>query len=108
MNDPNITQSKIAKQLDRSQPTIGIRMKSLEERGLLYHAYGVNGRVTDIFKVVKLEMTHNKPKKVMALAKSCPFMINAIKQSGKYNILLLMASPGLKKINFIIEKSIFF
>ncbi|MEJ2248602.1 MAG: winged helix-turn-helix transcriptional regulator [Candidatus Lokiarchaeota archaeon] len=33
--NPNITHTEIAERVDRSQPTVGLRIKHLEEKGIL-------------------------------------------------------------------------
>ncbi|MFW9972710.1 MAG: Lrp/AsnC family transcriptional regulator, partial [Candidatus Odinarchaeota archaeon] len=41
-NDPTITHTQIAKKVNRSQPTIGMRIKKLEESGVLKFQAGLN------------------------------------------------------------------
>ena len=41
-NQPNITHSKIAKEIGRSQPAVGSRIHRLEERGIVSAQFGLN------------------------------------------------------------------
>ncbi|SRR6056297_1472290 len=102
-DNPNITHSKIAEQLDRSQPTIGLRIKKLEKKGFISHQFGMNLKKLKIFNVVKLQIRLKDPEHIDRLPKMCPFIINAFRQSGKYNVMMLIVSPSLKKIDSIID-----
>ena len=49
-DDPHLTHMEIAKKVKRSQPTIGMRISKLEEKGLLEVQRGVNfKKVPDLF-----------------------------------------------------------
>ena len=47
-NDPNITHSDIAQKVDRSQPTIGMRLKKLTNSGVLKIQAGLESRVLSL------------------------------------------------------------
>ncbi|MHA1618079.1 MAG: Lrp/AsnC family transcriptional regulator, partial [Promethearchaeota archaeon] len=58
-DDPNITHSQIAKELSRSQPAIGARIKKLTEKGILATQIGVdfsNPEINSSLNLVKVEM----------------------------------------------------
>jgi DNA-binding Lrp family transcriptional regulator len=48
--NPNLTHTQIAEKIDRSQPTVGMRIKKLEENGILKFQPGIN------FKNVQLTL----------------------------------------------------
>lgn len=105
--NPSITHSQIAKELDRSQPAIGARIKKLTESGILATQIGVdfsNPDVNSVLNLVKVEMTTTNPEDVFALSKVCPYIINALKMSGEYNILMFMACSSLKRLDTILDR----
>ncbi len=105
--DPNITHSSIAKQLNRSQPAIGARIKKLTDQGILATQIGVDFSSTEInsyLNLVKIEMTTSKPDEVFEMTKHCPYIINALKMSGEYNILMFMACSSLKRLDVVLDR----
>lgn len=102
--DPGITHSQIAKQLNRSQPAVGARIKKLSELGILATQVGVDfSKVTD-FNLVKVEIVCSKPELIMDMPTFCPYAIQALKISGNFNILLFMACSSLKRLDIIIDR----
>ncbi len=99
---PDITHSKIAEELDRSQPTIGLRIKKLEKKGFISQQFGMDLSKIKAFNVVKVQVRHPDPTWVFELPRKCPFILNAFRQSGKYNCMLILVCPSLKKIDNII------
>lgn len=105
--DSNITHSQIAKQLNRSQPAIGARIKKLTDQGILATQIGVDfskTEISSILNLVKVEMTTSKPELVFDMAQHCPYIINALKMSGEYNVLLFMACSSLKRLDVILDR----
>ncbi|TFH31180.1 MAG: Lrp/AsnC family transcriptional regulator [Promethearchaeota archaeon] len=105
--DPGITHSQIAKELDRSQPAIGARIKKLMDKGILATQVGVdfsNPEINSALNLVKVEMGTTRPEDVFAMAEVCPYIINALKISGEYNILLFMACSSLKRLDTILDR----
>lgn len=101
-DDPNITHTQIAEKINRSQPTVGMRIKKLEKNGILQFQPGINFKNADIH-LATVEVKTNNPEQVMDMAKYCPFMLNAFKLSGNHNISILLASSDLKKLDAIIN-----
>ena len=101
-NDPNITHSEIAQHVDRSQPTVGMRLKKLKDSGVLKIQAGLNFKTVDIFYAFVYIRTDD-PEIIMEQAKHCPFMMNAYKISGEYNIILTLASTRLDKLDAMVN-----
>ena len=101
-NDPNITHSEIAQRVERSQPTIGMRLKKLTNSGVLKIQAGLNFKTVDIF-LAFVYLKTDEPEQVMSQALHCPFMMNAYKTSGEFNIILLLASPNLEKLDGLVN-----
>jgi DNA-binding Lrp family transcriptional regulator len=103
-NQPNITHSKIAKEIGRSQPAVGSRIHRLEERGIVSAQFGINFKsVSQSIHLVKVELETKKPEELYKMSRSCPFIINCMKLSGKNNIMIFLASSSLKKIDAVVD-----
>jgi DNA-binding Lrp family transcriptional regulator len=99
---PNLTHTQIAKKVNRSQPTIGLRIRKLEQAGVLKFQAGLNMKAADLI-FAKVEIQTNHPEHVLRLVKDCPFLINAFKLSGDFNVMLIAASFDLKHLDHIIN-----
>jgi len=100
--DPNQTHTQIAEKINRSQPTVGMRIKKLEKNGILQMQPGINFRLVNIH-LATVELNTKNPKEIFEMAKCCPFMLNAFKLSGDHNICILLASSELTKLDTIIN-----
>jgi len=99
---PGLTHTQIAKKVNRSQPTIGLRIKKLEQSGVLKFQAGLNMKAADLV-FSKLEIKTNLPQVILAIAKNCPFMVNAFRVSGEYNIMIIVASLNLVHLERIVN-----
>ncbi|MBN2155828.1 MAG: Lrp/AsnC family transcriptional regulator [Candidatus Lokiarchaeota archaeon] len=99
---PNITHSEIAKRIGRSQPAVGSRIHRLEEKGVISSQYGINFKNADII-LAKVELSTSDPDDIIEMGKYCPFVVNCMRLSGKNNILLLLASSSMKKIDNVVD-----
>ena len=100
--DPNLTHTQIAEQINRSQPTVGMRIKKLEKEGILQFQPGINFRKVDLF-LATVELSTKHPNEILDMAKFCPFMLNAFRLSGAHNICILLASSKLEKLDNIVN-----
>jgi len=100
--DPNITHTDIAERINRSQPTVGMRIKKLEKSGILVFQPGINFKKVNLF-LATVEVKTKDPDELMEMAKCCPFMLNAFRLSGEHNISILLASSKLDKLDNIIN-----
>lgn len=101
--DPTITHTDIAKRVDRSQPTIGLRIRKLEDAGLINFQAGLNLRVADVM-IAQVKITTNNPEKILEKSKECPFMLNAFRLSGEDNIIILIANSTIKHLDQIVNE----
>ena len=101
-DDPNLTHTEIAEKINRSQPTVGMRIKKLEKEGILQFQPGINFRKVDLF-LATVELNTKKPDEIIDMAKHCPFMLNAFRMSGDHNICILLASSKLNKLDKIVN-----
>jgi DNA-binding Lrp family transcriptional regulator len=87
--DPSLTHTQIAKKVNRSQPTVGMRIRKLEELGVLKFQAGINLKTSDLH-IARVELETLNPSEIEDLVKDCPYMINAFRQSGDFNFSILL------------------
>jgi len=101
-DDPNLTHTQIAEKINRSQPTVGMRIKKLEKEGILQFQPGINFKKVDLF-LATVEMNTKHPNEILDMARFCPFMLNAFRLSGAHNICILLASSKIHKLDNIVN-----
>jgi len=101
--DPSITHTDIAKRVDRSQPTIGLRIRKLEEAGLINFQAGLNLKVANIM-IAQVKIKTTNPNKILEKVMECPFMLNAFRLSGEDNIIVLIANSNIKHLDQIVNE----
>lgn len=100
--EPNLTHTEIAKHVNRSQPTVGMRIKKLEKLGVLKYQAGINIKVADLC-FARIELQTKNPRKIFTIVKNCPFMLTAFRLSGNTNISILMAGLSLKELDHVVN-----
>ena len=101
-DDPNLTHTQIAEKISRSQPTVGMRIKKLEKEGILQFQPGINFKKVDLF-LASVVLNTKRPDEILEMAKFCPFMLNAFRLSGSHNIMILLASSKIEKLDNIVN-----
>ena len=101
--DPNLTHTQIAEQINRSQPTVGMRIKKLEKSGILQFQPGINFKRVDDVYLATVEVNTKNPDELMDMARCCPFMLNAFRVSGDHNVCILLASSKINKLDNIVN-----
>jgi len=100
--EPMLTHTEIAKKVNRSQPTIGMRIRKLEKSGVLKFQAGINVKTMDLI-LARVEIQTLKPDEIIALVKSCPYMLNAFRLSGKSNLSVLVVSDKLAQLDEMVN-----
>ncbi|MFX0037790.1 MAG: Lrp/AsnC family transcriptional regulator [Promethearchaeota archaeon] len=100
--EPNLTHTEIANHVNRSQPTVGMRIRKLENLGVLKYQAGINIRVADLC-FARIELQTKNPKQVFDIVKKCPFMLTAFRLSGNTNISILLAGFSLKELDNVVN-----
>ncbi|MBN1802517.1 MAG: winged helix-turn-helix transcriptional regulator [Candidatus Lokiarchaeota archaeon] len=100
--EPNLTHTEIATHVSRSQPTVGMRIRKLEDSGVLQFQAGISMQKIDLY-FAKVDILTNKPETIMNIVKSCPFLINAFRTSGDFNLIVLVASFQIEDLDKIIN-----
>jgi Lrp/AsnC family leucine-responsive transcriptional regulator len=102
-SEPTITHTEIAKRVGRSQPTVGLRIKRLENNHILDYQAGVNLKTADFyFSRIKIQTNH--PDKIIEIVKKCQLMLTAFRLSGKTNVIIIMVSPKLEFLDDVVNK----
>ncbi|MBD3256642.1 MAG: winged helix-turn-helix transcriptional regulator [Candidatus Lokiarchaeota archaeon] len=100
--DPTITHTMIAKRVNRSQPTVGLRVKKLEKSGILHYQAGFNlNQVNLVYAKVDIETKY--PEKIIKIIKKCPYMIHAYRVSGLNNLVVVIAASSTKNVEKIVN-----
>ena len=60
---PNLTHTQIAEKVNRSQPTVGMRIRRLEEQGVLQFQAGINLKTADMY-FARVDIQTNNPDKI--------------------------------------------
>lgn len=100
--NPNLTHTEIASRVNRSQPTVGVRIKKLEDLGIIKFQAGINLKSSS-FYIGWLDLQTKFPEKVYAKVSQCPFVINALKRSGENNVCVMLAAPELDFLDHVVN-----
>lgn len=100
--EPTLTHTEIAKRVDRSQPTIGMRIRKLEKAGVLKFQAGINVKTMDLI-LARVEIQTLEPNEITELAKRCPYMLNTFRLSGTFNLSVLVIGSKLAHIDEMVN-----
>jgi Lrp/AsnC family leucine-responsive transcriptional regulator len=100
--NPNITHSDIAKEIDKSQPAVGARIIKLERKHLLTKQVGFNIKKVDI-KVAIVYVSTKDVDTIVEKIKECPFINHAFKISGEFNLLCFISASDLQTIEKLVD-----
>ncbi|MFX1277164.1 MAG: Lrp/AsnC family transcriptional regulator [Promethearchaeota archaeon] len=100
--NPTITHTKLARKVNRSQPTIGMRIKKLEESGLLKFQAGLSVKNLDCY-FAKVNIQTSDPSKLKQIIISCPHIIQGYRLSGSTNFVMIIACSALKELDKIVN-----
>ena len=100
--EPMLTHTEIAKRVDRSQPTIGMRIRKLEKAGVLKFQAGINVKTMDLI-LARVEIQTLEPNETIELVKKCPYRLNAFRLSGTFNLSVLVIGSKLAHIDEMVN-----
>ncbi len=98
----NISQEEIAKKIKLSQPSVGARIRKLQQKGILHNVNGVNFRIVDL-NLAKVDINATDTTAIINEFKDCPFFINALITSGRHNLCLFFTATDLKRLEGIVN-----
>jgi DNA-binding Lrp family transcriptional regulator len=100
--NPDITHSKIAEEIDKSQPAVGARIIKLERKHLLKKQVGFNIKKVDVKTAIVYASTKDV-EDIIEKIQDCPFINHAFKISGDYNLLCFIAATNLQTIEKLVD-----
>ncbi len=99
---PSLTHTQIASKVNRSQPTVGMRIRKLEEAGVLQFQAGINIKSANLY-FARVDLQTRYPEKIYEIVGSCPFMLNVFKLSGNLNMSILLAGFNLSELDKVVN-----
>lgn len=102
-DNPSVSQEEIAKKINLSQPSVGARIRKLQQKGILCCVNGVNFKVVDL-NLAKVDVNAKDTFAIIKEFMDCPFFINALVTSGKYNLCMFFMATDLQKLEDIVNK----
>lgn len=100
--NPHISQEDIAKKIKLSQPSVGARIRKMQQKGILHVINGVNFRIVEL-NLAKVDVYATDTTAIIKEFKDCPFFLNALITSGKYNLCLFFMATDLKRLEGIVN-----
>jgi len=100
--DPNTPQEEIAKALKLSQPSVWARIRNLKEKGVINHIVGMDFKTVNL-SLAKVDLSCTNTQAVIDEFKNCPYFINALITSGKFNLCLFFVGTDLKNIEGLVN-----
>ena len=100
--DPNTSQDEIAKVIKLSQPSVWARIKNLKEKGVISNIVGVDFQTVDLH-LAKVDVSATDTQAVIDEFGDCPYFLNALITSGKFNVCLFFTGTDLKNIEGMVN-----
>jgi Lrp/AsnC family leucine-responsive transcriptional regulator len=95
--NPNISQSELSEHLKISQPAVSLRMRKLEEKGVLTHMVGTDIKKAQLF-LAKVDLSTNNVEGVLKAIETCPLYLNGFLTSGRHNMTFLLMGENVRSI----------
>lgn len=101
--NPQISQSEIAKEVNLSQPSVGVRIRKLAEKGALHYMVGMNFRTVGL-NLAKVDVTAKETPRLLEIFEECPFFLNGLITSGEYNLCMFFMGEDVATLEAIIDR----
>jgi Lrp/AsnC family leucine-responsive transcriptional regulator len=100
--NPEISQAELSNCLKISQPAVSLRIRKLEEKGVLARLIGTDIKKAQLF-MAKVDLTSNNVPKVLESLESCPLYLNCFLTSGRHNMTCLLIGENMRSIMSCID-----
>lgn len=100
--DPEISQAELSHRLKISQPAVSLRIRKLEEKGVLARLIGTDIKKAQLF-LAKVDLTANNVPKVLESLEKCPLYLNCFLTSGRHNMTCLLIGENMRSIMSCID-----
>lgn len=101
-DNPNISQAELSEHLKISQPAVSLRIRKLEQKGVLTHVVGTDVKTAEIF-LAKVELSTNNVEGVLKAIEKCPLYLNGFLTSGRHNMTFLLIGENVRSIMSCID-----
>ncbi len=102
VENPEMSQSEIAEKIGISQPSVGVRLKKLKQKGAISFVVGMDFKRVGLY-LAKVELTAKNTAEIVEKFKNCPYFINGLITSGKNNLCLFFMSEDISTIDSIVD-----
>jgi Lrp/AsnC family leucine-responsive transcriptional regulator len=100
--NPNVSQATIAMKINRSQPSVAMRLKRLKEMGAIANVCGMNPSKMGLY-LAKVDITTNNTTKILDTFRGCPYFLNGFIVSGKSNLCLFFVGENIGTLEAIVD-----
>ncbi len=100
--NPELSQSEIAEKIGISQPSVGIRIKKLKEKGALAFIVGTDFKKSGLY-LAKIEISAKNTTEIIEKFKDCPYFVNGLVTSGRNNLCFFFMGEDIATIDSIVD-----
>lgn len=100
--NPGISQNEMAEIVKLSQPSVGMRIHKLRQKGILSTAVGMNFKKVKLY-LAKVDISTTNTEKVLKSFDHCPFFLNGLIVSGTENLCLFFMSPDIVVLEGVVN-----
>jgi len=100
--NPELSQNDIAEKLKISQPSVSARIHKLKQKGALSHVVGMNLKKVNLY-MAKVDVIANNTSSVLDIFKDCPYFLNGLIVSGRYNLCLFFVGEDIATLEAIVD-----
>jgi len=95
--NPGISQAELSAHLKITQPAVSLRIRKLEEKGIVTHMIGTDISKAQLF-LAKVDLSTNDVEGVLRVLEKCPLYLNCFLTSGRHNMTCLMMGENVRSI----------
>ncbi len=100
---PDISQSDIAEKVGISQPSVGVRLRKLKNKGAVSFLIGMNFKKVGLY-LAKVDLTAKNTAEVLDSFRGCPYFLNGLIVSGKNNLCLFLVGEDISTLEAIVDR----
>jgi len=101
--NPQISQSDIAREVNLSQPSVGVRIRKLSEKGAIHYQVGMNFKTVGL-NLAKVDVTAQNTPRLLEIFNGCPFFLNGLITSGERNLCMFFMGEDVASLEAIVDK----
>ena len=101
--NPQMSQSDIAKEVNLSQPSVGVRIRKLADKGAIHYLVGMNFRTVGL-NLAKVDVTARNTPRLLEIFDGCPFFLNGLITSGERNLCMFFMGEDVATLEAIVDR----